>query len=100
MTEKKLNELFDEAYKTGEIDLGDRVFCDSCGEEWTGRQESGGLLFGSKAFCPVCAPSMLEKIMHYHEERYIRGTCPPDQSYWQWCLKLRGGNNTIKVFSL
>jgi hypothetical protein len=100
MNEKNLSDLYDEAFKNGTVDLGDRVFCDSCGEEWTGRKETGGLLLGSKAFCPICTPRRREGLKKYHEEHFIKAVCPPDMSFAEWCLFLRGGNNTIKVIDM
>ena len=100
MKEKDLSELHDEAFKKGVVDLGNRVFCDSCGEEWTDRKESGGILLGSKAFCPICTSRMMESLKQYHEEHFIKAICPPDKSFAEWCLFLRGGNNTIRVEEL
>lgn len=86
MEKKTLEELFDEADRTGSVDLGVRVFCDLCAKEWTGRPESGGFLFGSKAVCPDCAPDFL-----------IKAYCPVGQPYRTWTLSLLNGDDTIKV---
>ncbi len=97
---KSLNDLWKEAEETGQSDLGDRVFCDECSEEWTGREDSGGFLLGSHAVCPKCAPRILNNVKKYNEEVYIRAFCSPDKSFWQWCLSLRGGNNHIRIIEI
>lgn len=94
---KSLSELWVEAGVKGAVDVGDRVWCDACGEDWTGRPEPGGFLVQSKAICPTCAPGYLLGLKRADETDLIREFCPPDQSYWKWCVGLRGGNNTIKV---
>lgn len=82
-----------------EIDMGENVVCDICGEDWTERTESGGFLFGSKAYCPDCAEDGLRRIRGYHEEHMIRAYCPSDKSFKDWVLSLRGGDNTIKIYT-
>lgn len=82
-----------------EIDFGTRVICDFCGEEWTGRPESGGLLFGSKAVCPTCAPALERDIARYHEEHFVKGRCPDGMPFAAWVLDLRGGNNKIRILT-
>lgn len=81
-------------------EVGPIVVCDCCGEDWTNRTESGGFLFGSNAYCPTCAPVRLVKIKGYKEERYIKAYCPSGMSFKDWVLKLRGGDNTIKIISV
>ncbi len=102
MTEQKksLSDLFDEALNDGETDLGERVFCDICGSEWTGKPDSGGFLFESKAVCPICAPRFMVHIIQSNEQEFIRAECPPEKSFWQWCLWLRNGNNKITMRKL
>ncbi len=80
-------------------DIGNQVWCDaSCGEEYTNSDAKGGFLFGSKAYCPNCAKERLPFIKSYGEERYIKAVCPLDMTFREFCLKLRNGNNTIKVY--
>lgn len=77
---------------------GDSVICDSCGEDWTDRTETGGFLFVSKAYCPVCAEQSLPVIKQYHEEHFIRAWCPADISFADWVRRLRfssGGDRTV-----
>lgn len=80
------------------IDMGDRVICDMCGEEWTGRPESGGFLFGSKATCPTCGPALERDIVRSAEE-HVRARCPAGVPFATWVLSLRGGDNTIRILS-
>jgi len=78
------------------IDIGDSVICDICGEDYTNSTLSGGWLFGSSAYCPLCAtPEALEKIRGYNEEKYLKSFCPIHLSFKDWVLELRGGNNQI-----
>ena len=82
------------------FDIGDRVNCDLCNKQWTsGTAGFGGFLFGSKACCPDCAPEFLKSVMKYGEEQFINGQQPADQTFWAWCMTLRGGDNTVKITS-
>ena len=79
------------------IDIGENVVCDSCNEDYTGSDEQGGLLFSSSAFCPKCAPRMRALAKQYNEEQYITDYAQPGESFKDFCLRLRGGNNTITI---
>lgn len=81
-------------------DVGERVYCDCCDEEWTDRTESGGFLFVSKAYCPRCAKLAIDKIRSYNEEHFIRARCPQGMPFAKWVLSLRNGNNTIKTTTI
>ncbi len=75
-----------------QIEFGNRVVCDLCNAEWTGKPESGGFLFGSKAVCPTCAPSFEKQVKQCGEEHYIRARCVPGMSFYDWVTRiLRGG---------
>ena len=66
------------------VDPGQMVICDwTCNGDWSDREESGGLLFGSKAVCPDCAAD-LEKRLRPEERRHIRGRCPVGISFADW----------------
>lgn len=82
---------------TETIDLGNSVYCDACGEDYTESKQSGGFLFGSKAYCPKCATESLPKIKYYNEEAYIKAYCPEDLSFAEFVLKLRDGNNLVQT---
>lgn len=79
------------------FDVGPQVVCDNCGADWTGRPESGGFLFVTKAICPTCAPVYERDIVRYGETRHIRQRCPEGLSFAQWVLQLRAGDNTVIV---
>ena len=81
------------------IDIGEDVMCDICSDDYTNSDENGGFLFGSKAVCPKCAPRIMEGIEKYNEQSHIKGYCPKDMSFRAWCLELRGGNNTIRIYT-
>ena len=66
------------------INVGDRVICDWCGQEWTDRPESGGLTFVSKACCPDCAPRIRADAAAGNETHHIRSECPPELSFADW----------------
>lgn len=79
-------------FETIILDPGPRVFCDSCGAEWTDRKESGGILFQSKAICPECAPKWVKDIDAFGEAHLVRGNCPPGKSFPDWVRQdLRSG---------
>lgn len=80
--------------------IGNTVVCDwSCGADFTNSDRSGGLLFGSKACCPDCAPKCEADAKRYGEERFIAGRCPPGMSFRDWVLRLRDGDNTLTVIT-
>lgn len=81
------------------IQIGNHVVCDVCNDDYIDSNESGGFLFGSHAYCPKCAAKNIEAIRTYGEEGYIEEWCPPDMSFRDWVLQLRGGDNTIKIIS-
>jgi hypothetical protein len=67
------------------IDVGDVVLCDICGEDWSNRQETGGIYgFMTKAICPDCAPRIEESAKRYGEEQYLLERCPLNKSFAQW----------------
>lgn len=77
--------------------VGRRVECDWCGEGWTDRPESGGLLFQSKACCPDCAPKVEASARSYGEERFIRGRCLEGVSFADWVRGMRGPGAAMTV---
>lgn len=80
------------------LDIGDNVICDICNGDWTGRLESGGLLFGSSAICPECAPKFEMDVRRYNEQRFIKARCPAGKSFADWVRQdLRGGNNQVRL---
>jgi len=92
--------LFGDMKLESVTDLGDQVFCDVCNEEYTkDNSTSGGFLFGPYAYCPKCAVSRMLSIVAHNEVQHIKEACPKDMSYYDWVMKLRGGDNTIKVYT-
>lgn len=83
------------------VDLGDRVICDFCGGEYTERADAGGLLFGSKAACPGCAPRLERDAKKYGEEHYIRGRCPEGKSFAAWVREdlRKGSPGEVRVYT-
>lgn len=67
-----------------EIDPGKTVLCDDCSGDFTESSSHGGLLFGSKAICPACAPKWEANAKRYNEEQYIRARCPVGKSFAGW----------------
>lgn len=92
-----IDDKWDEAFEKGEVDIGDMVVCDWCGEDYTHRSDVGGLLFGSKATCPKCMLGIEASALNHGELAHIKARCPSDQSFADWVRELRGGNNTIRV---
>lgn len=81
------------------IDIGDSVVCDDCSTEFRGSDATGGLLVQSKAICPVCAPKWLTSLAEYDEMHLLRARCPSALSFHDWVMHLRGGDNSIKVYT-
>jgi hypothetical protein len=78
-------------------DIGDWVVCDSCYEDYTSSEEKGGMCFSGHSYCPKCTPKMLLNIKECGEEAYIEAVCPPEMTFKNFVLKIRGGDNTIKI---
>lgn len=96
-----VNRLFKgQPTKTEIIEIGDTVFCDVCDKDYTNNDSAtGGFIFGSKAYCPKCAEEKLPAIKGYGEEHYIKVYCPEGMSFKEFVLKIRNGNNQIKIIS-
>jgi hypothetical protein len=75
-------------------DIGDIVVCDYCNADYTNNDRSGGVLCGG-VLCPDCA---IQTIRDYPDD--IEAQCPPDLSFKEWVLRLRGGDNTITITSI
>lgn len=75
---------------TDTIDIGEQVACDFCNDDYTHKEDAGGVLIGSYAVCPKCALEVSSK---------VDGHCPLGMSFRQWVLALRGGDNTIRIYN-
>lgn len=73
------------------IDVGNKVFCDLCGKEYTDDEKSkGGFLFNSKAVCPDCADDFMRTIKVYREEDYITDKAREDETFRDFVYRIRG----------
>lgn len=79
----KMENLF-ENFVTFHIEPGNVVLCDDCNADYTDSDESGGILFGSRAICPKCQQKWIENARKYNEEKYIKARCPKDMSFADW----------------
>jgi hypothetical protein len=86
MNTKHFLEMFPDATVI-KVDVGNRVICDSCNEEYTGLPFDGGLLFQRKAICPKCAPKWRELAKKYNEERFIKEN--EDGTFYHFVLRNR-----------
>lgn len=95
---KTLGEKWAEAEATGRaVKIGETVVCDVCDTDYTQRQESGGFIFDSYAYCPECAKKELRQIEAIGEEGYIRARCPDGQSFADFVRAYRGPNASIQI---
>jgi hypothetical protein len=78
-------------------DIGDFVQCDLCGKDYSTSDAMGGLLFVSKGVCPCCAPSLEADAVRYGEEAYIYDRAAPGETFRDFVLRIRGGNNTVTI---
>jgi hypothetical protein len=73
------------------IDIGTTVLCDICNDDYTNSDALGGILVGSYAVCPQCAPEFTDS----DDEPVIH--CPAGMRFRDWVLRIRGGRNTIEI---
>jgi len=83
--------------KTVAIDIGNKVVCDICDCDYTECDDEGGFMFESKAVCPNCSAMFMEGVTKYHEEQYIRSVANPGESFRDFVLRMRNGNNVISI---
>lgn len=70
------------------IEPGNVVLCDSCNEEYTNSNETGGVLFNRSAYCPKCAPDIIAGAKKYNEEKYL--TYPQEnESFRDFVYRIR-----------
>ena len=80
-----------------EIDLGELVYCDGCSKDYTASNALGGLLFGSYGYCPECAPRIAASAEKYGETWNINDRAREGESFCDFVLRIRGGNNKIVI---
>lgn len=88
---------------THTIYLGDTVLCDLCNKEYLpDTPGEGGIVFGSRAVCPSCAPQIISDATKYDELDYIKAQQPLGVTFHEWVTRdLRGGEpGKITVTSL
>jgi hypothetical protein len=76
------------------IDIGETVLCDLCNADYTDSEAEGGILVGTYAICPTCAPPIISDAERTGET-IVR--CPVQTRFKDWVLQLRGGRNTIEI---
>ena len=83
------------------INIGSQVICDSCNNDYTRSKLSGGFSFSGYAYCPKCAPRMLETIKKHEEEEFIDSKCPEGKSFADYVREDLRGNNpgTIEIIT-
>lgn len=82
------------------FDMGNQVVCDICDGDFTFSDAMGGILFGRKACCPKCAPRIEASALKHGEQSHIKARCPDGVTFREWCLSLRAGDNTVKIFKI
>jgi len=71
--------------------ISKRVVCDLCGEEYTYRKDTGGILFNSNAVCPECLPEFEKLIDKYDEGKFIRAKATKNETFYDFVLRIRSG---------
>jgi hypothetical protein len=79
-------------------DLGGQVLCDMCNGDYSDSASQGGILFQSKAVCPECSPKLLRNAEKYDEMHMIRDRAREGESFRDFTLRIRGGNNTVRIY--
>ena len=85
-----------------ELDITGRVRCDHCNRDYSDdRETKGGVLFQSKAYCPQpeCAPRLLKDAKIYGELAFVRAVAAPEETFFDFVMRVRNGNNAIRVSS-
>jgi hypothetical protein len=83
--------------KTVQFDIGNLVICDICDKDYTHSNACGGFLFQSKGVCPDCAPRFLASVKRYGEESFIRSYAADGETFRDFILGERGGNNKVTI---
>lgn len=81
------------------FDIGNTVLCDMCNGDFTESDAQGGFLFGSYAVCPNCAPRVRASAKKYGEEKFITAEAAPGETFRDFTLRQRGGDNTVTIRS-
>jgi hypothetical protein len=82
------------------FDIGEHVECDLCSKNFTNSDAIGGFLFESKGVCPDCSEKFLKSVKEYGEEQYIKEYAKPDETFKDFILRIRDGNNMVTFTTL
>lgn len=83
--------------KVESYDLGLTVICDMCDDDYTSREDVGGIAFGGRAVCPGCTPRVLADAARFEETHYIRARAAPNETFRDFVYRLRGGGGHGRV---
>ena len=72
-----------------EVDVGRIVVCDGCDEDYTDSDARGGIIFGSNAYCPACAPRIERSAIKYGEGHYIKARAFEGQGFADFVREYR-----------
>lgn len=75
-------------------DFGNSVYCDTCNDDYTNRDDLGGCLIGSYALCPTCTNTAEDR-----NPEEIGDRCPAGVTFRDWVLSLRNGDNCARIYS-
>lgn len=75
------------------IPLKGKVYCDLDSVDLTDDPRSGGYLFGSYGVGPCCAERFMKEIEKNGEQWNIKGYCPKDMSFADWCRAMRAASD-------
>lgn len=79
-------------------DIGNAVICDLCGTDYTNSLAVGGFLFCSTGVCPACVPRFEAKIIKHNEQRYIKARAQQFETFKDFSLRMREGNNKVTIY--
>jgi len=97
---ENIKRCWEQAELTGQpIDVGNIVVCDVCDGDYTDSEECGGVLFGTYSYCPKCERELMPRICGTSEQANIRGKARPGESFKNFVMRIRDGNNTIQIIN-
>lgn len=82
---------------TTQVDVTNIVICDICNADHSATGAVGGMLFESKGVCPDCVPRFLASVKQYGEEHFIRGRANEGETFRDFIVRIRNGNNIVTV---
>lgn len=79
------------------FDIGNSVVCDCCNKDYTNSTAEGGFIFESKGVCPECSKDFMSNAIKYGEQHFIRDEAVLGETFRDFIIRSRGGNNTVKI---